>query len=224
MVGDTYICSVTRYTGRITARRDAPVIWTARRRDRLVEDWSDGKEVDRHCCDAYVYVKTFAATARQVVIPWSMTALVPRIWGRKFCFLASVARPLEPQQWYQSSWLCFVIDSDFCICVMCRCRCVLIMVCDLAGLVVFDLLPPVGIPPSELSDTVNPTEAKIKINWIDRIKPRSITGRMWCVEATYWICYRPVNLQEKLHPTSSLFTRENILLPIYVSEKERSLK
>ena len=34
------------------------------------------------------------------------------------------------------------------------------MVYDLAGLVVFDLLPPVGIPPSELSDTVNPTVAK----------------------------------------------------------------
>jgi hypothetical protein len=36
-----------------------------------------------------------------------------------------------------------------------------------------DLLIPVGIPPSELSDTCKPSYGEIEINQIDRIEPRS---------------------------------------------------
>ena len=51
-----------------------------------------------------------------------------------------------------------------------------ISVRGLAALVLFDLLLPVGIPPSELSDTCKTSHSEFEINMIDRIEPRSWSG------------------------------------------------
>ena len=54
----------------------------------------------------------------------------------------------------------------------------LIMVRDFTFRSCNDLLVPVGIPPSELSDTCKSSHGKMEINQIDRIEPRSSAERM----------------------------------------------
>ena len=65
--------------------------------------------------------------------------------------------------------ICAVVDES------------LIMVRDFAMLVVFDLLLPFGIPPSELSDTINPIMARsiglIESN-LDQV-PVAYDARWW---------------------------------------------
>ena len=80
VVEDTHIWSDVESDWSETGRRYVELVerlvgstfrWsdTARRSDRLVRDWSNGEEADRHCYDAYVYFETSAESAHLVVIP-----------------------------------------------------------------------------------------------------------------------------------------------------------
>jgi len=64
---------------------------------------------------------------------------------------------------YRFNWIhieiCAILDES------------LILVHGLAMLVLYNLLVPVRIPPSELSDTCKPSHCEIEINKIDLIEP-----------------------------------------------------